>query len=285
MFKKSSIGQKLNQICHLPHSINMDGESCNIGFKNIPFDKIILEKREEEISEFTVSEENTSNLGTLDFGNEINSKILLNKTYLKSKDQTEKYKRSIYFVVKIIRYTLTIPPKYIEFDEHHKQMFKNQIKLNDKESSRKLDDEFSIIGFYVPLKIEIGGKFSFKVDKLFQNYHSNNSFNFSANLDLITVKDKMKLIEISEENWKSIFSSGQINIIGGDIGVKDFESWKKTITLDNAQVIGYKILKPITDFIPDKYSFKLKGAINLLNEKYDIRKEYAIIYEKVLKKK
>ena len=72
----------------------------------------------------------------------------------------------------------------------------------------------------------------------------------------------MKLIEISEENWKSIFSSGQINIIGGDIGVKDFESWKKTITLDNAQVIGYKILKPITEFIPDKYSFKLKGAIN-----------------------
>ena len=44
-------------------------------------------------------------------------------------------------------------------------------------------------------------------------------------------------------------------------------------------------MKPITDFIPDKYSFKLKGAINLLNEKYDIRKEYAIIYEKVLKKK
>lgn len=284
MFKKSPLEQRFNQICRLPHSINMCGESCNIGFKKIPFGKIIPEKKEEEISEFTVSEVNSSNLGTLDFKNEVNLKILFNEAYFKSTKKEERYKKSVYYVVKVIRYTLTIPPKYIEFDDKSLiETFKNKKGLNDEELSRKLDADFNCIGFYVPLKIEIGGKIYFKVDELFQNYHSNNSFNLSGNLDFNTIKDKMNSIKLSEENLKSIFSSQQIKIIGGDIYAKDFESWKKTITLDNAQVIGYKNLKPIEDFIPDKYYPKLKGAIELLNKKYNTREEYMKIYEKVLK--
>ena len=59
----SSEKQKLMEICHLPYTIKTNGEYCNSCFKIIPFEKIVVENKNGEYTyEYTASEENISNL-------------------------------------------------------------------------------------------------------------------------------------------------------------------------------------------------------------------------------
>ena len=284
----SSEKQKLMEICHLPYSIKTNGEYCNTCFKNIPVEKIVVENKNGEYTyEYTASEENISNLGNLDFENMFEINLIHNESNFKAKaqmqNQDEKAKKSIYYVGKYILYTLNICPDDIEFVEHYQNLFRNQNRINDVDLSKKLDKEFTTIGFYVPLQIEIGGKFYFKVDELFKNTLSNNAVNASLNLDYKTIKDTMNLMKISSQDLKSKFGHIETKRIGGNTLEDNFEIWKKTITLDNASVIGYKNLKNIDSLISNELSFKIRVALDLLNDKYNARKEYMRVYEKILK--
>lgn len=230
-----------------------------------------------------MSEENSSSLGTLDFENMFEINVMHNESKFKYQVQNlnEKSKKSCFYVGKYILYTLNISPGDIKFIDFYKNIFKNESTLNDDELFKELDAKFKTTGFYVPLQIEIGGKFTFNVDELIQNKFSDNSLNLDINLEANVLKDKMNTCNISKEDVKNKFSSFRTKRIGGDTLENNFENWKKTITLDNASVIGYKNLEKIDSFIPDKYKNKIRGAIQLLNNKYEARKEYMRIYKQV----
>ena len=197
-----------------------------------------------------------------------------------AKNVTKNYKKSKYFVGKYILGTLNINLENISFDKGYKKVFSDIAKsnTNDEEKSSELEDQLETIGYYVPLQIEIGAMFSLKIDDFKMNRNFSSSYNFDSNIELSDYKGNYKREKISEEDMQKLFSFQYKNFKGGDIKVENFEDWKKTVNLENAEVIGYKNLKKITDLIKG-ISYKLEGAIKIVDEKYRARKKYFEIIE------
>ena len=78
---------------------------------------------------------------------------------------------------------------------------------------------------------------------------------------------KNNFSKISKKYLESKFCSTQTKINGGDTNEKVMTEWEKTLTLDNAAVIGYKNLVEIISLIPQKYFSNIKGGIDLLKKK------------------
>ena len=182
-----------------------------------------------------------------------------------------------------ILYTLNIFPSEIIFNSYYQNRFEiiSKSNDNDEEKCNKLVDEFQTIGFYVPLQIEIGGKFTFNADNLIKNQQNQSSTYSNINLKTNLFSNQNYYNNLNNYDLKKMFSSSQKIIKGGDTKIEDFENWKKTINIDNAVVVGYKNLKKIETFIDFNIQNKLKGAINLMNDKYISRKKYFEIIESV----
>lgn len=284
---QSKINEEQSQLmrkCHFPCSIKLNGDYAKC-FENIPFDKIQYSEANIYKYEFIESEENTLNLGTLEFKNDLEINFMHNdiKFLHQAKNINKEFKKSIFYVGKYILYTLNISPSDITFDLYYKNMFENIAQSNDsdEEKCNQLVDEFQSIGFYVPLQIEIGGKFTFNADNFIKNQNKNSSTYSNINLNMKAFSNENNFFNINNYDLKKIFSSSQILINGGNTQIEDFEEWKKTININNAEVIGYKNLKKIETFIDFKIQNKLKGAINLMNAKYNARKKYFEIIETV----
>ena len=283
MGNKNNTAEKeyLKKIQRLPCSIKSNYQYCKC-FEKIPFKKLDYTQMNEYIYEFIESDENSSSLGVLENQMELDINILHNNNKYKdlAKNVTKNYKKSKYFVGKYILGTLNINLENISFDKGYKKVFSDIAKsnTNDEEKSSELEDQLETIGYYVPLQIEIGAMFSLKIDDFKMNRNSSSSYNFDSNIELSDYKGNYKREKISEEDMQKLFSFQYKNIKGGDIKVENFEDWKKTVNLENAEVIGYKNLKKITDLIKG-ISYKLEGAIKIVDEKYRARKKYFEIIE------
>ena len=136
-----------------------------------------------------------------------------------------------------------------------------------------MDKLFSQTGYHVPQKIEIGGLFLFDDTNNVYKKYTNLTFNSSTEADLKILNNKNNFSKMSNSYLENLFRSSQTQILGGDTLIKDFEKWEKTLSINNAVIIGYKNLTDIISFIPSNYLSNLQGGINYLNIKYKAREK------------
>ena len=126
--------------------------------------------------------------------------------------------------------------------------------------------------------------FSVKIDNLQEDSKSNLKRNFDANTDYIYGKNTFGYGESSEQTIKNIFSQASKDIKGGDVLEIDFEKWKKSITIDNAEIIGYSSFTKLTKFF-NEFKNNLSQTLKILDRKYEVRKKFYEIIEDLKKKK
>lgn len=274
---------KLKNISHFPCSVNLNGDYCSSCFESINFNKVqIVDMKGNYTFKFVISQDNNLDLGALDFENMVG--ININRNDNKFKKSVENFnqnlKNSYYLIVKKVLYTLNIKQDDLLFTKFYKNIFSRKYKT-DNESYAELDRLFKSIGYYAPLQLEIGGIFAFDASEIIYSELSDDQLRSNTELQIKLLNAKNNFSKISKKYLESKFCSTQTKINGGDTNEKVMTEWEKTLTLDNAAVIGYKNLVEIISLIPQKYFSNIKGGIDLLKKKYDARDEYFKIYESV----
>ena len=109
----------------------------------------------------------------------------------------------------------------------------------DKIKAKEIDEIFESQGYYIPLKIYIGGLFINRYNK--KNIRSVRDSLIKLNKNMTLVGDQFYLKNgldySSGEEVNQIFIRENTKIIGGDKNEKNFEKWAKSIRIFNSHII------------------------------------------------
>ena len=159
------------------------------------------------------------------------------------------------------------------------ETFLNKIKhlaendLTNTEKAKELDKMFKDYGYYIPLKIYIGGYFYKDVNKYEDNGNISALFEFRENMEN-SFNDNSKI-----ENYiENLFNNKDLVIKGGDNLKDNFKDWKSSINFNNSEIIEYSNIITITNLLYDILDEKTKNLLtiplSLVNEKYNKREIY-----------
>ena len=238
-----------------------------------------------ELSETTDS----SNSENIDFSVAGNFNFILHcdaKYKSKVEEAKSDSKKSLFLVVKKVLSSLSIKRSDIEVNESFKSKIEDiadEDSFTDGEKAMKLDQIFSEYGYFIPLKMNIGGYF-YQEAKTIENENLINDMKqleANANLKFFgkgNLNSSAEYDKSYEDFFKNFFSSEKIQIIGGDTSKKIFEEWETSLNNENARIIEYtnfiEANSLIEDFLDKERKLKLKNALNLVSKKYQRRKEY-----------
>lgn len=170
---------------------------------------------------------------------------------------------------------------------------------DDKTKAKKLDEIFKKTGYFVPLKVYVGGVFIFKNvgisieekanTKLFLGYinrinDEQSNIKGNCNGAIITKDNENKaLVECGKkaqlkDDIITKNTTTNVEIIGGDSTLRDYKNWENSLNISNAQVIDYTSTVYIYDCFDSNLKKKLEKPLEILEEKYEIRKKY---FEKI----
>ena len=239
-----------------PHLLNgnNNGEiELNLNcLKRIPKEKInFYKEKQKEDLEITSDKNNISKIKELFFNNifisEIFSVLFFNKELENISEEKNSY---IYQITKYKLLSININQEDLSFNDKYINEFEeiSNSDESDEEKANKIENIFRRTGFYIPLKIYLGGIFSYK------NENSN-----------------------SDKN--------NIKIIGGDTHNYNKEKWIKTINLENSIVIEYANIISSQNILSYELRNKLIKPIRMIEEKYDMRKCYFEQIEELKNKK
>ena len=243
--------------------------------KRIPKEKIIFYKEnKKEDLEITSDKNNLSKISAIFSGNiflpEIFCELVFNSELQNISGEKNSY---IYQITKYKLLSININEEDLSFNEKFINEFEEISKSDesDEEKANNIENIFKRTGFYIPLKIYLGGIFSYKNEnsKTVEKQNKENSIN---------------LIDYCGGLLKNYFFSNNknsyndIKIIGGDVHNFDREKWIKTINLENSNVIEYSNLISSQNILSLELRNKLKKPLQMIEEKYDMRKCY---FEKV----
>ena len=238
--------------------------------KRIPKEKIIFYKEnKKEDLEIKSDKSNISKINEIFFGNifmpEIFSELIfsseLKNISCEKNSFTYQIRKYKLLSININEEDLSFSEKYInEFNENSK------CEESDEEKANKIEKIFKRTGFFIPLKIYLGGIFSYKNEnsKTVEKQEKKNSMNF---IDLCV--DFTNNFFYGNKN-----SYNNIKIIGGDVNNYDKEKWIKTINLENSNVIEYSNLISSQNILSLDLRNKLKKPLQMIEEKYEMRKLY-----------
>lgn len=217
----------------------------------------------------------------IDFSNfQFDISVIHNTTnFLKKAKSIQKmsYKNNI-ILGKYKLYSFNINEGDLSFKEHFIDKFNNIANDNssDKIKAKEIDEIFESQGYYIPLKIYIGGLFLNKYNK--ENIRGlrdsliglNKKMGF--NNEKIEIKDD---IEISSgKEISQIFINENTQIIGGDKTEKNFEKWIKSVKIFNSNLIECTNIIEAKNILPNNLKQKLKIPLQLVEQKYLARKKY-----------
>ena len=196
---------------------------------------------------------------------------------------------SLYIIVKKKISSLAVKRSDIKANESFKKKIEEiacEEIYSDEEKASKLDKLFNEYGYFIPLKITIGGYFYQEVNKIENENLLNEMKKLNADMNLKFNKNNLNTSveyeNLYENFYKNLFSSENIRIVGGDTSKKTFNEWEASLNYENSQIIEYnniiEISSLIEDFLDKKIKIKLNNALNIVNKKYEKRKEY---YEKL----
>lgn len=280
--------------CLLKYESNGSFTTYSECFKPVKLKKIMYRKKED------------SNLKT--YKNEIEAKssqIMDSEAFLdltlyhcdsELKFKKEKYdeysKNSGLIVGKYILYSLSINVEDISFNNYWVNKI-NELAISqddDKTIAKQLDQLFKTTGYFMPLQVYLGGRFTFSMNDIKMDTKNEILANFISNLEYSKEKakekekDKKEIIKflngklnLNYENsnlLNKLFSYKSRNIIGGNIKAETFDEWVNSLNPNNCQVIEYKNIINIKNFLDKKITKQLKIPLELIDQKYEKRKEY-----------
>lgn len=246
-------------------------------------DKYLFNKIEIE------EESSSSNSEIVDFSIAGNFKFLFHcdvKFKSKIEEAKKESKKSLFLIIKKVLSSLTIKRSDIEINESFKKKIEDiadEDSFSDEEKAIKLDKIFNEYGNFIPLTIKIGGYFYQDAKNIENENLINEMKNLKSNVNLTfsslgSLNSNIDYDKSYKDFFKNLFSSEKIQIIGGDTTKKSFEEWETSLTYENAQIIEHsnfiEISSLIDDFLDTKRKMKLEKSLNLVNKKYEKRKEY-----------
>ena len=233
-------------------------------------------------------ESKNSNFETIDFAlsSDISYFLHCDGKYKSKVEQAKKKSiKILYYIVKKKLFSLFIKRSDIIINEAFKQKIEdiaNEELYTEEEKARELAKLFNEYGYFVPLKITIGGYFYQEINKIENEDILKKMREIEANVNLTLSQVKLNTSlgygNVYENLFKSLFSNEKIKIIGGDVSKKSFEEWEASLNYENSQIIEYsniiEISSLIKDFLDRDTKMKLKNVFNLIDKKYEKRKIY-----------
>jgi len=146
---------------------------------------------------------------------------------------------------------------------------------SDKIKAKEIDEIFEIYGYYIPLKIYIGGLFSNDYNKESIRGLRDSLFHLNKKMEYKEEIQFKSDVDFSSDNEiTKIFINENTKIIGGDRTKKDLEKWTKSVEISNSNVIEYTNMIEAKNILPNDLKQKLKIPLRLVEEKYLSRKKY-----------
>ena len=149
-------------------------------------------------------------------------------------------------------YSITINENDISLKSSFVEAIENIAKLvcSNEEKAKKLENLFVDKGLYIPLKISIGGLYTFNTKKMTKE--EKEKLKREVNADM-SVKDNLFELKNSyagnkEREKKIDLLIRSSNYIGGEI-YQDFEKWINSVNLDNSDYNEYTEFREIFDFL------------------------------------
>ena len=184
---------------------------------------------------------------------------------------------------------ISIPQKDFVLDESIKQEFKNiKDKKTDKEKLNELFKLYNKYGFGVPFEFILGGKYYIYYDakseeekrEMENKINSLTSLKINENSASLNIDKNDK----NDGTAKMENMNFRMDVIGGDIQKKDdYNSWLKSLNLDNYEIIRYESVNPIHDYLDDELKNEIENLLEKENEK--IIQENEELEEKEIKPK
>ena len=238
--------------------------------KRIPKEKIIFYKEnKKEDLEIKSDKSNISKINEIFFGKIFMPEIFSELIFSSELKNISCEKNSFtYQITKYKLLSININEEDLSFSEKYINEFNEISKCeeSDEEKANKIEKIFKRTGFFIPLKIYLGGIFSYKNEN-------------SKTVEKQEKKNSMNLIDLCVNLTNNFFSGNKnsynnIKIIGGDVNNYDKEKWIKTINLENSNVIEYSNLISSQNILSLDLRNKLKKPLQMIEEKYEMRKLY-----------
>jgi hypothetical protein len=253
----------------------------NSMFEEISEDKLSFKKETSLNSHKTEVDEESKSSYNSDFSISIDISIYCDAKFKRKVQESKEHSNKIYLIgAKSNVCSLSVKRENIVFSK----FFLNKIKdvaeddLTDAEKAKELDKLFKDFGYYIPLKIYIGGYFYKDININKDNESMKKYLDFQANVEIPLVNVSGNYSSQSENYLKNFFYNENLVIKGGDINKESLDDWKLSINFDNSEIIDYSNIIKITDLINDaldKQTKKLlKIPLSLVDEKYIKRKKY-----------
>ena len=175
-------------------------------------------------------------------------------------------------------YSFNIYEGDLSFKPHFIKKFEDiaNDESSDKNKAKEIDEIFESQGYYIPLKIYIGGLFLNRYNKenirglrdslrslSLNSAFENKELNFGGNLNISNGR------EINQ-----IFLNENTQIIGGDKTERNFEKWTETVKIFNSNIIECTNIIEAKNILPIELKNKLKIPLKIIEKKYFLRKKY-----------
>ena len=238
--------------------------------KRIPKEKIIFYKEnKKEDLEIKSDKSNISKINEIFFGKIFMPEIFSELIFSSELKNISCEKNSFtYQITKYKLLSININEEDLSFSEKYINEFNEISKCaeSDEEKANKIEKIFKRTGFFIPLKIYLGGIFSYKNEN-------------SKTVEKQEKKNSMDFFDLCVNLTNNFFfgnknSYNNIKIIGGDVNNYDKEKWIKTINLENSNVIEYSNLISSQNILSLDLRNKLKKPLQMIEEKYEMRKLY-----------
>lgn len=121
--------------------------------------------------------------------------------------------------------------------------------------AKEIDEIFENQGYYISLKIYIGGIF-------INRYNDKNYKLFKEDINL------------SGKDIRKIFINENTQIIGGEKSEKNFELWTQSVQISNSNIIECSNIIETKNILPNQLKEKLQKPLQLVEVKYLKRTKY-----------
>lgn len=211
-----------------------------------------------------------------------------NINFVKNEEEIYKHEKSE-IVAKKILYTISIKE---EEDITFKQSFIEKLEkivnleYTDEQKAEELEKILQKTGIYIPLKMYIGGLYTFNSEKMSEEQKKEFRNEIGAKINLEEFEMEMKSSYKNKKDEQSNFDliTRERSCIGGKMS-KEYDEWIKTVKLKNSDFIQYSEFREIFDFFDENLKNKLRNPINIIKKKYKRKINYMKIIENLKKNK
>lgn len=206
------------------------------------------------------------------FYNDLNFKRQLEKKDINKKN-------SKYIIYKYRLYSFNVNDGDLSFRNNIIHEFKDISNLKDDfQKIRGIEDICKKTGYYIPLKIYIGGMYILDNSNIEEVNDKGITKEFGQNIDNDEINAQSEYKSDRKDKNINYSKNEKITIIGGDLSKKgNVEEWQKSINLSNARIIDYENLISFKEIIGNLKN-KLYRPLQMIEDKYERRKKY---FEKI----